>query len=106
MQIDPVGNTFQTGVSLLDSHSESDRESDRKWRPSRQKARKIRKALRGIEEEFGEVSLRKLRRMTQEDAERPLLALPSVDLKSVRCMRRTKLFPSGSRTGDGTANKY
>ncbi len=53
---------------------------------SRQKAQRIRKALRHIKEEFGEVSLRKLRRMTQEDAERFLLALPGVGLKSARCI--------------------
>lgn len=53
---------------------------------SRQKAQRIRKTLRHIKADLGEVSLRQLKRMSQEEAERFLLALPGVGLKSARCI--------------------
>ncbi len=53
---------------------------------ARQKAERIKLALMMIQEELGEVSLRKLRQMSQDEAEAFLLRLPGVGLKSARCI--------------------
>ena len=53
---------------------------------ARQKAQRIKAALKMIDAELGEVSLRKLRRMSQEEAEGFLVRLPGVGLKSARCI--------------------
>jgi endonuclease III len=53
---------------------------------SGQKARYIRAALQEIREEYGELSLRKLRGMTRGQAMRSLLRLPGIGLKSAKCI--------------------
>jgi len=53
---------------------------------ARQKATNIKMAVRCIYERFGEVSLRSLRKLKQEEVEVFLLSLPGVGLKSARCI--------------------
>lgn len=53
---------------------------------ARQKAERIKSALRQIQTQFGEVSLRGLRTMPRTEVERFLLQLPGVGIKSARCI--------------------
>jgi len=53
---------------------------------ARQRGDRIMRALAIIEAELGEVSLRELKRMSETEAERFLLRLPGVGLKTARCV--------------------
>ena len=53
---------------------------------ARQKADRLKRALRQIQAQFGEVSLSKLRKMPRIEVERFLLRLPGVGIKSARCI--------------------
>lgn len=50
------------------------------------KARFLRGIALRLQEDFGEVSLRALKRMTNEDAEKYLCSLPGVGIKTARCV--------------------
>ncbi len=51
-----------------------------------QKSRRIKEALEKIQQEFGEISLRKLKLMPPDSVEAFLMSLPGIGLKSARCI--------------------
>jgi endonuclease III len=51
-----------------------------------QKAARIKESLRIIKTEFGELSLRKLKYLAPADAEKFLIRLPGIGVKSARCI--------------------